>query len=277
MVKISMDLRRLRYFIAVAEERNFRRAAERLHMSQPRAILASAQEAAVEVGHVGRGELGRLVIGFMSAAMLTRLAGILWAFRSMRPAVDVQLRQLPPKEQIAAVAAGHVDAGFLSIAPPHQSIAVGDVEISAESVWTEELVLALPHGHHLAGAKDISVRSLGAEAFISLPKAPDTGYYDQLVDLCHDTGAFRPIIRQEVEHLPEALALIAAGYGIGLMPVCVMESWSNLVAFRRLAERPNIAVTMIRRRDNRSPVLDAFLETMQRPQLKPLYSAHDTD
>lgn len=76
--------------------------------------------------------------------------------------------------------------------------------------------------------------------------------------------------------MPEALALIAADYGIGLMLVRVMESWNNLVAFRRLAERPNIAVTMIRRREDDSSVLDALLQTMQRPPLKTLYSAPET-
>lgn len=307
----SMDLRRLRYFIAVAEELNFRRAADRLNISQPplsqqiqaleadlgatlflrdrrsvelteagevllrraRAILASATGAATEVRRVGRGELGRLVVGFMSAAMLSRLAATLGVFRAARPAVDVHLTQLSPREQIAAVAAGHVDVGFLSIAPSQRSIAVGEVEILVEPVWEEELVVALPADHRLATRAEVSLRDLAAETFVTLPQAPTAGYYDQLTELCRTAGGFQPTIRQEIEQLPAALALIAAGYGIGLMPVCVTEDWHRLVVFPRLTEQPRIAVAMIWRPDNRSPVLATFRSTAGREQPPPFYTA----
>ncbi len=301
MRMLSVDLRRLRYFIAVAEELNFRRAAERLNISQPplsqqiqaleeelgarlflrdrrsvalteagdvllrraRAILASAEGAATEVRRVGRGELGRLVVGVMSAAMLGRLAAILADFRAVGPDVEAQLRQLPPKEQIAAVAAGHVDVAFLSIAPSRRRLAVGGVEIAVEPVWEEELVAALPTDHRLANRPEVALRELAADPFISLPQAPETGYYDQLVELCRRLGGFEPAVRQEVEQLPAALALIAAGYGVGLMPVCAAESWRCNVAFPRLEEQPRIAVTMIRRADNRSPALARFLSSVE--------------
>ncbi len=305
-----MDLRRLRYFVAAAEEQNFRRAAARLNITQPplsqqiqaledelgvplfvrdrrsvtlteagevllrraRALLAAAASAATEASRVGRGELGHLVVSFMSAAMLGRLASVLATFRAARPGVEVQLKQLPPKEQIAAIASGQVDVGFLSVAPMQRRIDVGEIEIAAASVWEEELVAALPAGHRLAKRSEIALPDLAADAFFTLPQAPETGYFDQVVALCRKAG-FEPDIRQEVEQLPAALTLIAAGYGVGLMPVCIREEWPRLAAFPRLKERPCIAVTMLWRADNRSRALAAFRASIGERKSLQFYSA----
>ncbi|MGO9566022.1 MAG: LysR substrate-binding domain-containing protein [Desulfomonilaceae bacterium] len=294
-----MELRHLRYFVAVAEERHFRRAAERLYISQPplsqqiqaleqelgvqlfvrdrrsvvlteagevllrraRAVLESVANAATEAQQVGRGELGRLIVGFMSAAMLARFPLILQAFRATNPGVEVQLRQLPPKEQMEAVAAGHIDVGFLSIAPSSPRLMVHGVEINVESVWEEELVAAVSMDHGLASEPEVPLHALSSYAFITLPRAPETGYYDQIIQLCREAG-FQPTIQQEVEQLPAALTLIAAGYGVGLMPVCVCAAWHHLVAFPCLKDSPRIAVAMIWRPDNRSPVLASFLASI---------------
>jgi DNA-binding transcriptional LysR family regulator len=305
-----MDLRRLRYFVTVAEERNFRRAAERLHMSQPplsqqiqaleqdlnvrlfvrdrrsvvltaagetllrraRTLLESAAAAATEVQQVGRGELGRLVASFMSSAMLGRFSEILQDFRTTNPGVAVQLTQLPPSEQIAAVSSGLIDIGFLSIAPASRRMMANDVELCVEPIWDEELVAAVSASHRLANKSKILLRSLEPEAFITLPSAPQTGYFDQLVRLCRTAG-FEPRVHEQVEQLPVALTLIAAGYGVGIMPVCVCEGWHRLVAFPRLKGAPRISVMMIWRKDNPSPVLRAFRESIMRAAPYPFYAA----
>ncbi len=295
-----MELRHLRYFIAVAEESHFGRAAERLHIAQPplsqqiknledelgvelfkrtirpieltdagvsfysraRVILDAAGDAAIEVQRIGRGEQGHIVVGFMSAAMLARFPLVLRSFRNDRPDVEIRFVQMTSEEQIEAVAAGHLDTGFVAIEDQRTSMSVGNIELAVETIWREELFAALPLEHELAQMSEIPLRALADELFISLPRRPQTGYYDQLTALCGQAG-FRPRIGQEVSQLPIALTLIAAGYGVALMPQCVVQAWRDLVKFVPLARDSSIGVTMIHRPDNRSPVLAALQESFR--------------
>ncbi|QGM45117.1 LysR substrate-binding domain-containing protein [Methylocystis heyeri] len=313
MKNISLDARRLRYFVAVAEALNFRRAAETLNISQPplsqqiqtleaelgaalfirhgrsieltdagwillrraRALLASMEATATEIGMVGRGEMGMIRIGYMSAAMLGRLASILAMFRIEKPKVEVRLRQAQPRDQIAAVASGEIDVGLLSVSSALTGAVPDEPDLFIEPLWKEEMVLALPPGHRLVNQSCLSLHHLDGQTFLTLPRAPLPGAYEQLLHLRRGQGGSKATDIQEVEELPAGLALVAAGYGVGLVPVCVMENWSGEVIFRRLKERPEIQVAMLSRRNNCSPALSAFRTTVTHHNRSLHYRAED--
>lgn len=296
-----MELRHLRYFAAVADELHFGRAAQRLGMAQPplsqqirnledelgvtlfhrtkrrvelteagqaflsrvRIILETAGDAVSEAQRVARGELGRVAIGFMSAAMLDQFPAILRGFRRRFPDAQMQFAQLPSNEQLKAVASGHVDVGFVDIAHRAPTTMVGDVAVRVERAWSEALLVALPPEHPLARRPALALADLANEPFVTLPREPATGYYDQIIGLCRGAG-FSPVIRQEAAQLPAVLALVAAGLGVAIVPCCVQAQWQSQIAFRPLAEPAAIDVTMISRADNASPVLAAFREAVHR-------------
>ena len=298
-----MELRHLRYFTAVAETLHFGRAAEALNMAQPplsqqiqnleaelgvklfersrrhvalteagetflkrsRIILDSAEAAAVEAQAIGRGEMGRLMLGFMSAAMLDQFPALLSRFRHALPEARVELVQAPSDEQLASVAKGHLDVGFADLAEAPEGMEAEGVRVRVETVWREELLAALPPTHRLANRPRLDLRDLAGEPFVTLPRKPATGFYDQVIGLCHGAG-FSPQIRQEASQLPAALALVASGYGVGLMPACVVQPWRDLIAFAPVSApgvkgNPSIAVTMISRAEDPSPIVAEFRRT----------------
>ncbi len=295
-----MELRHLRYFVTVAEELHFGRAAKRLNIAQPplsqqiqnleaelgvalfnratrpiklteagtafraraRTILHETENAAIEARRIGQGQIGRLVIGFMSTATLTHLPLVLRAFRKDYPDADIALVQMTSGEQLEEIAAGRIDIGFISIRPVVQPLVVNGVDLVLEAAWQETLAAALPPTHHLAERAGLALSELAEETFIGFPRNPHTAYFDQVIKLCLGAG-FAPRIHQQVSQLPSALALIAANCGIGLMPISLSQAWNSMVAFVPLHERSQIAVNAIRRQDNHSPVLEAFMGSLR--------------
>jgi DNA-binding transcriptional LysR family regulator len=289
-----MELRHLRYFIAVAEELHFGRAAERLHIAQPPLSLqirqleeeigvqlfqrtkrrveltaagevflreslktmAQIEHAVSEARRASRGEVGRLVIGFIQSAAINILPGVLQTFRSRFPEVDIKLREATPSQVQNDLAGGHIQIGFLR--PP-----VNHEALEWESVLSEPILVALPEAHPLSHRRRLALKSLSGERFILFPRAASPGFYDQLVSVCREAG-FSPVIGQEAVQMQTILGLVAGGMGIALIPASIRGLRSDGVVYREIREPlPQAEMIVAWRRDDQSPTLRAFLNVIK--------------
>jgi DNA-binding transcriptional LysR family regulator len=286
-----VELRHLRYFVAVAEERHFRRAAERLHISQPplsqqiraleaelgvtlfdrnrrrveltaageallaeaRTVLAAADHAVEHTRRVARGEAGALSVAFVGSAMYGPLPEVLRAFRTARPSVELRLRELSTAEALEALAEGRVDVGVLRPAQVEAGIAIAVVS-------REQVVAALPEGHRLAGRPRVALTDLAGEAFVLLARREAPLLHGTLVAAMAAQHA-EPGEVQEVAEIRTVLGLISAGLGVSLVPETVAAGERAGVVFRPLAGRaPSVDLALAWRSDDASPALTAFLD-----------------
>jgi DNA-binding transcriptional LysR family regulator len=287
-----MDLRHLRYFITVAEELHFRRAAERLHLAQPslsqqihglenelgvqllnrtrrrvqltqagrrfleeaRRTLAQAERAVRIAQQTSRGEIGLLSIGFVPAADYTVFPKLLPAFRRHHPGVQLMLRTLSSMAQVEALRDGLIDIGFLRRPADDKALAV-------QSILREPLVVALPAAHPLSALREVPLLALAKERYIFFPREMAPSFYDLVVSRCHEAG-FSLNVTHEAEHFQTMLGLIASGLGVALVPNSVRTLGKRGVRFRQLpAPVPHVELAMAYRRDDDSDLLRAFLNT----------------
>ena len=290
-----MELRTLRSFVPVAEELHFGRAARRLAITQPplslairhleeelgvtlfartrrsvalthagdtfleqaRSVLARAAEAVHLAQAADRGEIGRLSIGYMSASIFTLLPAVLREFAARHPGVRLDLRELTLPQQIAALRAGDIHAGF--VRPP-----VTDAELASVSLLEEPLRVALPAGHPLAATARIRARRLASEPFVMFQRSPGLVLHDLVLGFCLRQG-FAPRVAQEASQTHAVVGLVSAGIGVALVPASAQEIRLRGVAFRSLAEKsPPVGTCLAWRRDDTSPVLRAFADTARR-------------
>jgi DNA-binding transcriptional LysR family regulator len=270
MKEESMELRHLRYFVTVAEELHFGRAAERLAIAQPslsqqirqledelgvplfyrtkrfveltdagkvflteaQQILAQVQEARRAVQRAHRGEVGRLVIGYISSSTYDLLPMILRAYRERFPDVDVALRELTTREQLRALEEEYIDVGILRLP-------ISAPMLNVEVVRREPIVCALPEKHPLAAQERVAVSLLADEPFILQASQRGAGYHGQLMHLCLSAG-FTPNVVQEVMEIHTIVSLVAAGMGVSLVPLSARNIRSQGVVYRELEGSPTL-------------------------------------
>jgi DNA-binding transcriptional LysR family regulator len=293
-----MELRQLRYFVAVAQELSFTRAAEKLHLVQP-ALSRQIRQLEEEIGvrllernrrathltEAGRAFLGEACALLEQSDRAVRVArkagsparghlniGYVWGlFHSIAPAVIARFRQLMPEvavhlfdltaiEQAEALAEGRLDAGFIGFA--READAAG---LAKRSVATCTFVAVLPQNHRFSRKSPLALRALADEPFIMISERTYPGASEDILAACEKAG-FRPKISQKSERGYTILGLVAAHCGVALLP----ESLRNLphpgVVFRALSEPPEAELHVAWRALHPHPARDTFLNVAcQRP------------
>ncbi len=294
----NIELRQLRYFVTVAEELHFGRAATRLHMTQPplsqtifaleeligaalfernrrgvaltaagaallpeaRRLLAQASELPALARRAAFGETGRLVLAFVSSADYSVLPPFLRAYRAAYPQVHITLREATSDLQLEELLEGRVDAGLLIPPLPDKVKA----ELDYLPVLNEPLILAAPAElPALRGKTKANLRSLPPLPLIIFPRAISPGLYDAILAVFHAAG-ITPAIGQEAIQMQTIVSLVSAGMGIALVPQSVGNLRRPGVEYHRLSQAtPLVETGLAWRRDNASPVLKGFLDVLK--------------
>jgi DNA-binding transcriptional LysR family regulator len=289
-----MELRHLRYFVVLAEELHFGRAAQRLGISQPplsqqiraleadlkaplfertnrrvelteagrallveaRATLDQAERAAAAVGQAQRGQIGELRIGFApSAPLIAPFTATLLAFRKAAPGVRLVLDDQVSPQQVEALMERRLHIGFIrSPSVPELPDALAALELHREP-----LAAFMSADHALARQRTVALKALANEPFVFFPRSHGTSLYDQVFALCRKAG-FTPRIAQEARANATILGLVAVGLGVTILPTSLRGITLANVACRPLAPAgAPTSMWLVHRRHDQSPIAETFV------------------
>jgi DNA-binding transcriptional LysR family regulator len=297
MVKLQtpvngMELRHIRYFIAVAREGNFTRAASRLGIAQPPLSLqikaleqevgavlfrrgaygaeltaagqaflktvegmpALSEQAIKQAQRAARGEVGALRAGYCASAAFNKVVpGTIRAFRRAYPDVELLLEESNTTRLLAGLHDGTVDIAFLR--PALTDLA----DLQVRSLSNEQLILALPASHAACGERSIDLTTLASEPFLLFPRSIGPTLYDTIVAACTQAG-FEPQVHQLAPQFPSIVNLVAVEIGIALMPVSMEQVHSAGVVFRAVKGKlPNAGLSLAYRKGDASKLVRNFM------------------
>jgi DNA-binding transcriptional LysR family regulator len=270
-----MELRQLRYFVAVAEELHFRRAAARLHMSQPplshqlrlledelgcplmirsrrrveltpagqaflgdvRELLSGLDEAVGTARRIHAGTAGRLRISFVGSALLSLVPEVVKRYRAARPDVEVLLRERSTEDQLRDLRAGSIDVALVPLP-------VDAPDLRTEVLRRERAVAALPAAHPLAALKQVPVRRLGGEPLVMFPREQAPGLHDRLLaSLSGPDGP--PSVAPYAPEMQTIIGLVAAEIGVSLVQASVQRLALPGVTYRPVRGAPTIELAAL--------------------------------
>ena len=286
----------MRYFVCVAREKSFTRAAEILHIAQPPLsrqvqqledelglvliergtrplrlseagrlfyeqaiqVLERVDEMRASVGRLHEARRDRFSIGFVASTLYGRLPEVIRSYRAARPGVEIMLLELTSFEQIAALKEGRIDVGF-------GRIPLDDPAVERQLLRTEKLIAAVPVNHAVLGrAGPVRLADLAIEPLIVYPKAPRPSYADQVLALYRDRG-LKPPGLYEVRELQTALGLVAAGAGVCLVPASVERLRRDDVTYWPLDQEQVFSpIFMSSRKGDRSPEIALVFKLIRR-------------
>lgn len=295
-----MDIKRLKYFVAVAEELHFGRAAEQLGMAQPplsrqiaqlekelqatlfdrsrslirltqagkllleraTVILKQYEDTCLEIKRMGQGADGRLRIGFVGSATHGQFPTIIKSFRAHYPEINLALWSMNVAELHRSIVRREID---IAISRPQ----IDNEEIQNHLLFSEPLMLAIPDTLETTRRKLLELSNLADETFILYPETPRPSFADYILSICADAG-FKPKSRVFTMDYQTAISLVSVGVGLSMVPASVADTTRNGVRFVNYdGPNPGTALSISHRRDNRDPIVVNFVKIAGKMAKKP--------